>query len=822
MKPSVKIRVWLWLIVTVVCLLACSAEAAKKPKRREVAPDVRAAALERRLAEPELSASARAYLSVELAESLYKLNDFEREAEVLQDALAAGITDTNLAAQAHYYLGRTLQSLGSNDQAADHFEIVWQQYPGSHFYLHAAMELGDLMLQAGDTEAATQWYQAIIDLKPRAKLAFLARDKLRAIADGLPAEQITDESQRPVYVKHELRELDQYLYSQQYSNADTLAQELIASRTNAALRAAMNYHVAHRYWLYGHVEGADRFMAEALNTRGDRHTSALILAGHVKRALGQEPAALSYYRQAMTIAPTNAMTITAYQQSVRLLLRAGAETNALALAEQGRQVFAGNDKLPAYLDRIANTLRDRAHPQWREYATQVAVTATNELGRRALMQLANEARLQRDLPRAEQFYQQLVQRPSASWRSTVDMQVRLLDTQLEQSNVVAAAATEQSLLNSMPTMPTEGAKAYIRYRLGKVWLQHEDGQRAEARWQQILSQHPDTGIAKRAQIQLARLYESRGQIADAIALYEAFVQRPSRMRTFKLHAYARLVALREQLGQTALAAQDAAAAETLANETDDAELQLNLAQHYLRHGDSVKARQLLERGLQNADARLRKFSDPATRLRWEYLIGSRLDEFKEYERLAARLPAVETELLQNPALDENRRYLCYFMFGRALEKCGRSADSEALCQRAIQSIPEDSHTVGQIYYRLSQQAKARGEPLTVRELAEAAFEQTPRNHFSQVMYLDSAAEDFNAGQPEAAMAKVSALEKAVPVGMEKGWPEHFRWDCQYLKGRCLTACGEPTEGQRLVNQSLAHKPDMPVALKLRQSTNPGH
>jgi hypothetical protein len=54
---------------------------------------------------------------------------------------------------------------------------------------------------------------------------------------------------------------------------------------------------------------------------------------------------------------------------------------------------------------------------------------------------------------------------------------------------------------------------------------------------QILTTYCATGVAGMAQVQLARLYESRGDPTSAVAMYEVFLQRPETAPHFKLHAY---------------------------------------------------------------------------------------------------------------------------------------------------------------------------------------------------------------------------------------------------------------------------------------------
>jgi tetratricopeptide (TPR) repeat protein len=807
-----------WFCVLLVGFSSVALAVTRKPKRHQDAPEIRAQILEQELTDSTLSGDQRAKLTIELARNDYLLKNFNDEAQVLEDALAAGITNAAMAADAHYYLGRTYQALGDGEQAGSEFDTVWHQFPDSRYQLHAAMELGDLALMAGNSGAATEWYQTIIEQQPMSKLAFLARDKLRAMTNGVSAAQIADESHRPVYLKGQLRRLDQYLYSQLYDKADALAQQLTVSATNAQERAALSYHLAHHYWMYGNVEGAGNFVTNALQTTGERHVHALILAGHITRALGQTDTALAFYQQAISAAPSKELTITAYQQSTRLLYKSGHQAAALAMATAGKQAFTGKPELAAYLDRISNTLHDRAEPAWTNYAAQIVMTATNELGRRALQQLTKEASRRGDWSQAERYSQQLAARSSKSWRDNVNAQIRLLDVQLRGTNLVAAGITETNLMGSVSTMPSDEAKAYALFRLGKIWRANGDSARAETLWQQILASYPANYWEGMTQIQLAQLYGSRGDLTNAVAMYETFLQHAPPSSRYRLYATAWLVRLKQTMGDPIGAGSLLENAKALALQTHDAELQLHLARYFFHYSDKVLARQLLDAGIQNADTIIQTEKDPQKRLWWEYLIARRLDDFQQFARLADRATNVAPGLLQNPAVDATMRnaMCCYLM--RALEESGRWPEAEALCLQAIQATPEDSARLSHLLYRQAQQAQNQGELSKARQFALDAFREVPTSYISLHMYFQLAVDDFNTGQYANALSKVSELERAVSALRiaPKYWGKSFRWDCQYLKGWCLKAMGNTSDGQQLVADAITQKP----SLRLYNILNP--
>jgi TolA-binding protein len=846
-----------WLFLALAFSFAVGA-AQRKPKRQENAPQIRAQLIQMELANPTLSTDQRARLFIDLALADYHLRDFSDEALVLEDALATGTTNATLLSNAHYYLGRAYQSLGETQEAEGEFDTLWQQYPTSQYQLYAAMQLGNLALDAGDSDTATEWYHTIISNQPLAKLAFLARDRLRDMSNGVSVAEITDESHRPVYLKEQFRLLDQYLYSQLNSNANALAQQLSTAPTNAALGAAMSYHLVHHYWMYGNAEGAVPFLNQSLNTTGSRHVQALILAGHVERALNQMSAALGYYGQAIAAAPTEPRTISAYQQSVRLLLRAGQEPEALAVASAGQQAFASSSKLPAYLDRISTALRYAADPQWRNYAGQVVATATNELARRALMQLANDARLRRDWPDTAAFYQQLTARPSRSWRSNVDAQIHLIEAQLRQTNTVGAAQTQSALLSSVlslssgvpntsnttvaatnsasvssadtiggtnttpiqptvsPSLPPSDGPPYALYRLAKICLANGQTNQAAAQWQQVVGSYPSTPYAGMAEFELARLAEGTGNLTNALALYQAFLSLPETPSRYQFYAYANVIRLQQALGETASATLNLQTVQTTALRSQDAELQLMIVQYLWQLSDKTLANQLLQAGLTNAMAQVQTTIDPHKRLWWEYLIARRLTSFWKYDQLAQCASQFQPDL-QNKALADRERYASYYLLIRALEKTGQSSQVQALCQNLVSSLPDDSMFIGHILYRMSQEAKAQGNTVSVRDLAAAAFQAQPTTSvFGQQMYLETAVEDFNAGNYTNAMAKAIQLEQAVSMSSAKvkDWAAHFRWDCQYLQGRCLVAQGNTAAGQPLVVEALAKEPVIPYVVQL--------
>ena len=671
-------------VTAVVLVFTLPAEAApRKPKYQEPASEITAQVLEQQLANEVSLGLDVSQTSLALARTYYKLREFNSEAEVLEDALATGIADTNLAGQAHYYLGRTYQALGTGDQAETEFLTVWNQYPGCEFRLNAAIEIGNLMLLASNTVDATQWYETVRDLEPTSRIAFLARDKLRAMTKGKSLAEIADGSPSRVFKSDLFIRLDQCLYSQMYSNADAVAQQLVSSATNAPELAAMNFRLAHDYWMYGNVEGASQFITNSLQTTGERHVQALILAGHVARSLWQTNAALGYYQQAIAAAPNKEMTITAYQQAIRLLYLSGQQGNALALAASGKQAFSGKPQLVAYLDRIKSTLRDRADPHWKDYAAQVAATSTADIGRQALMQLANDARLHSDWAGAGQLYGQLVSRPSKGWRSNVDMELRLLDVQLRQTDTVAAAASVNTLTNRIPQLSTDDAKAYTLYRLGKIQESNGQTNNAQAEWQQVLKQFPQTTVYGMAQVHLAKLYESQGDLTNAVSMYQAYLQNSEVALRYRLRAYASLFRVENALGAPDSAISMLQNAQATALQTKDAELELSLAQYFLHNNDTNVANQFLDAGITNAEAAIQAEPSAQKRLWWEYLIIRRLDDFQRYQQLGDRAATIDPALLQNPLLNTSMRLAAHCYLMRALEVSGRWTSAEALCQRAV-------------------------------------------------------------------------------------------------------------------------------------------
>lgn len=807
-----------WTLLAVFFLaigLHLPADAQRGPQQREHAPEIRVQILEKRLVEPGSSSAQSARIALDLALTLYEAGDFEREVEVLEEAIEAGIPNSRLAADAHYYLGRTYQALGQNEWAADEFDTVWRQYRDTRYAYHAALQLGDLMLGKGYDDMATEWYNVIISGKPRDGIAFLARDKIRDLAAGISVEEIIDESGRPVYFKDQIKRLNQYLYSRMYDKADELAGELIHTRENPALRAAMHHHMAHHYWMYGDVEGANRFVPEMLHVRGTRRISALILAGHIKRALGERDEAIDYYAEAIELAPDHSITVSAYQQSVRLLLRQGRASEALALAARGRNEYARHTKLSAYLDRVSNTLRASAHPEWRHYAELVSQTSVTHRGYQALQKLARDARLRNDWEQAEEFNRRLVARDGTNDRHGIDTRMALLTSLLQQGKASESAVLVRSWVRHLESQAGEADRPYGLYRLGRTLYSAGQAEAAETYWRQAVEQYPHSRYAAMAQVNLARSFEERGSLEEALEAWEEYLRMSESEPRFALRAYAQLIRLNHELGRGEGTLDLLSQAQLLAAQARDAELQLNLAQYYLRQGLRELGREMLERGVEDADAHLKTVDDDNERLWWEYLIARRLQDFRAHGRIAERLSGVEMELLQNPALNDDLRFLCYFAYIRAMEYSGQWREAEAAAVRAVESMPAGSRRLGDIAYRVYEQARARADNVSVREWATVAFNELPTDHLAQYMFLQLAVEDFNDARLDEALDKVTRLEKAVPMSQRPGWAEHFRWDIAYLKGRSLSAMGQEMDGGRLMEEALRNKPRMVLPLTLQ-------
>jgi len=257
-------------------------------------------------------------------------------------------------------------------------------------------------------------------------------------------------------------------------------------------------------------------------------------------------------------------------------------------------------------------------------------------------------------------------------------------------------------------------------------------------------------------------------------------------------------------------------AKTLALQSNNAGLELSLAPYFLHRSDTNTAQQLLSAGISGVDAMIRTEKSPQKRLRLEYLIARRLDDFHQFGTLANRAASIGSNLVQNPMLDSTTRFALYCYLMRALERSGRWTEAEAMCQQAIQTVPEDSERLGHVLYRLAQQARNRGETNLVSQFALQAFREQPNSFVSQYMYIRLAVDDFNTGQYTRALDKIADLEKALPLTRvgEKDWSATFRWDCQYVKGRCLVGEGNTALGQTLIADALTHEPSVAQSYSL--------
>ena len=177
-----------------------------------------------------------------------------------------------------------------------------------------------------------------------------------------------------------------------------------------------------------------------------------------------------------------------------------------------------------------------------------------------------------------------------------------------------------TLTNRIPQLSTDDAKAYTLYRLGKIQESNGQTNNAQAEWQQVLKQFPQTTVYGMAQVHLAKLYESQGDLTNAVSMYQAYLQNSEVALRYRLRAYASLFRVENALGAPDSAISMLQNAQATALQTKDAELELSLAQYFLHNNDTNVANQFLDAGITNTEAAIQAEPSAQKRLWWEYLI----------------------------------------------------------------------------------------------------------------------------------------------------------------------------------------------------------
>lgn len=100
------------------------------------------------------------------------------------ERLLAEAPRSDLADNAHYWLGEIFQALGDLDRSERHFRTILDEYPSGNKVPDALYKLGVLAELHGNREAAVPWYRKVISQYPWSPVAEKAAERL---GEQLPA-----------------------------------------------------------------------------------------------------------------------------------------------------------------------------------------------------------------------------------------------------------------------------------------------------------------------------------------------------------------------------------------------------------------------------------------------------------------------------------------------------------------------------------------------------------------------------------------------------------------------------------------------------------
>jgi tetratricopeptide (TPR) repeat protein len=352
----------------------------------------------------------------------------------------------------------------------------------------------------------------------------------------------------------------------------------------------------------------------------------------------------------------------------------------------------------------------------------------------------------------------------------------------------------------------------VLYRLGKIWLANAQPSKAETLWQQILTAYPATGMARMAQLQVARLYESKGDLQVAISAYQTYLEMLAReedTRYYRLAAYAHLIDLQNRTGRATLSAQLAQNALDTARSTGDPELLLDLSQYYWRSGHKELGKQLLQDGLHALAPMQKQGGTGGDLLRLEFKIFRRLYELGEYRTLLERWRNLEA-LRDDPTTRRHYWGCCAYYAALSLHRQGDIRSAKLLLSSGLEALESDAELTAQFVSALAMYTHWSEGVETARPLYEWAIAEQPRSVVANFGLLYLAVWEFNEGRVIEALSKAERI--LAVTKLKKGWRDtgDLLWSAQYVRGCCLKEMGMHREATALIAEAKRQKPNLAV------------
>jgi hypothetical protein len=580
------------------------------------------------------------------------------------------------------------------------------------------------------------------------------------------------------------------------------------------------YAIADSFYRHADLTDAKQWATTA--TAADRLSNpyarrAKVLLGNIAYAMDEDDVAAAHFQGVIALPNLYPEQASAYAGLLDVLLQQKQDDQVAQWVKTGQAKFAnGGDLQLAFLQDTERVLKHRNHSLWRDLDQQIVDLFPNAPSRlQALRELASNARKFERWAEAESNYTALCATQLPNAHETADTWVLLAECQAKQSKDVSA--TLSNLVAACAGFSDLESHDYGMYRLGKFYEEHGNLDAAYTNYQLLVTSPSASTWTGAAFHQLGALKEKQGDLQGALQIYLQYPQRYPQNQAFAIQSYASALNVAEALGDSNSANLVYAAITNNAAAIQDYNVVLNLCRYFMLQGNPHLARSFLESGLSLARQMLASTTDPAQRALIEYRVLRRLCDFDQHQRTLDYLAANAADF-PGPNADpnsDNNHLQCYFYKALALYGTTNQESAITLMAELLDRAQGNAELEGSFGEDLALLYQRYSDLGPASQLFGWVIQKYPSHPWASLGRLVFAIQSFNKGDFTTARKLADDITNGLP---EKSWMDWIRityWSGVYIRGCCLAAQGNASDGSSLKTLALSKSPDLPVQRYLK-------
>jgi outer membrane protein assembly factor BamD (BamD/ComL family) len=595
----------------------------------------------------------------------------------------------------------------------------------------------------------------------------------------------------------------------QPSDPTVIVDPTLVSQTVEFNRTKAAYDIAATFYRYAELDVAKQWAMTA--TTGGALSEqyvrrATVLLGNIASAMDRSDEAIDDFTSVINLPGQYQEQTEAYAGLLDLLMLQKQDDLVTQWVRHGQSQFAGGDLELVFLKRVGATLKRRNQPLWKELDQQIVDLSSSSPGNtlNALRRLASNARKFGRWAEAETNYAAICALSLGSAEDTVNSYLFLAESQAKQGRDFTP--TLQVLQSNATAFAQSSDREYATYRTAKFYEEQGSLDAAATDYQTLVSSSSTSTWAAAALHQLGSLKEKQGDLQGALQLYLQYPQRFPQNKRLAVQSYASALNVATALGDTNSAAQLVGAIANSVAAIQDYNAQLNLAFYFQKRGKQQIAESYLESALPLARSALGLAPDLEARSLIHFRVLRRLFDFAQYQRMVDYFTANANDIESTASTIHDYQLQCRCYNTMALMSTGHRQQALDELHELLDQAQANRELEGKFIEILA----LYSDNAAAAELFEWAAQKYPTHQWVNIGRLQLAIQKFNSGDYPGAQKLADDVTNSLSENLRMEWIRKMYWSAVYLRGCCLQAQGDSSQGNVLKQSALTKEPHLNI------------